>query len=245
MPSAISRTDELAEAEQLIDKFYLGTISHKELAKAVGLKWFRLNCFYYIKDKNGKKVKFRPNPEQRRYYLNGHNRDVILKARQLGFTTFKMISSLDECLFHKDFGAGVICHSLDDARDIFRNKIKYAYQHLKREDINRLFAGLHKTGHTKGLYQLPTAAMDQAAHTFSATARAFALAQATEAAHSRICTSQSSARYAASIPRRPKRSLPALTRPLVLTALSRWSLPLRAERGDSLTPAKTLSTCTN
>lgn len=79
-----------------------------------------------------------------------------------------MISSLDECLFHKDFGAGVICHSLDDARDIFRNKIKYAYQHLKREDINRLFAGLHKTGHTKGLYQLPTAAMDQAgAYVFS------------------------------------------------------------------------------
>lgn len=160
--SATSRTEEVERADQLIDKFYGGSITYPELAEAVTLKWFRLNCFYYIKDKNGKKVKFRPNTEQRRYYLNGHNRDVILKARQLGFTTFKMISSLDHSLFHKDFSAGVICHSLDDARDIFRNKIKYAYNNLKRGDINTLFKGLHKAKLTKALYQLPVASMDQA-----------------------------------------------------------------------------------
>ena len=162
MPLPISRNDEVAEADGYVDRFYSDNLPLRDLAKAVTLKWFRLNCFYYIKDKNGKKVKFRPNTEQRRYYLNGHNRDVILKARQLGFTTFKMISSLDHCLFHKDFTAGVICHSLDDARDIFRNKIKYAYQHIRRADINTLFRVMHRDGLAAGLYQLPAASMDQA-----------------------------------------------------------------------------------
>jgi hypothetical protein len=162
MRLATSRQIEVETADAYIAKFYDKTITLPELAKAVTLKWFRLNCFYFIKDKNGKRVKFRPNQEQRRYYANGHHRDVILKARQLGFTTLKMVSSLDSCLFHKDFSAGVICHSLDDARDIFRNKIKYAYQQMKRADINAIFKAIDRAGLSRSLYQLPKAKTDQA-----------------------------------------------------------------------------------
>ena len=161
MQSATSRKIEVETAEPLIKKFYDKTITLDELGKAVQLKWFRLNCFYYIKDKNGKKIKFRPNREQRKYYIDSHKRDVILKARQLGFTTFKMISNLDTCLFKKNFSAGVICHSLEDAKDIFRNKIKFAYESLKIESINKIFFELFESKIFKKVFTLPTPLTDK------------------------------------------------------------------------------------
>ena len=44
-----------------------------------------------------------------------------------------MISDLDDCLFIENFSAGCICHNLEDAKDIFRNKIKFAYQNINDE----------------------------------------------------------------------------------------------------------------
>jgi hypothetical protein len=117
-------------------KDYLSRLSKltlSELIDAMSYKWFRLNTLYHIKDKNGKKVLFEPNQEQEEFYLNTHGRDIILKARQLGFTTFKMVSDLDDCLFTPNHTAGCICHNLDDAKDIFRNKIKYAYQNISEQ----------------------------------------------------------------------------------------------------------------
>lgn len=108
-------------------------LNHEELADAMTYKWFRLNTLYCIKNKFGKKVQFIPNEEQEQFYLGKHGRDIILKARQLGFTTMKMIMDLDECLFTENFSAGCIAHNLEDAKDIFRNKIKYAYQNITQE----------------------------------------------------------------------------------------------------------------
>lgn len=108
----------------------INQLSRDELADALTYKWFRLSNLYHIKDKNGKKILFEPNQEQELFYLGYHGRDIILKARQLGFTTFKMISDLDDCLFNSNHSAGCICHNLDDAKDIFRNKIKFAYQNI-------------------------------------------------------------------------------------------------------------------
>lgn len=109
------------------------SLTDDELADAFSFKWFRLNTLYFIKDKSGKKILFTPNQEQEAFYLNQHGRDIILKARQLGFTTFKMISDLDDCLFIDNFSAGCICHNLEDAKDIYRNKIKFAYQSISDE----------------------------------------------------------------------------------------------------------------
>ncbi|MEG1651992.1 MAG: terminase [Hafnia sp.] len=83
---------------------------------------------YYIKDKDGQKVLFTPNSAQEDYYTSSHQSDIILKARQLGFTTFKMVHDLDTCLFRKNFSAGCIAHSDKDAKDIYRNKIRFAYE---------------------------------------------------------------------------------------------------------------------
>jgi len=57
-------------------------------------------------------------------------REVILKARQRGFTTFIDIYALDSCLFNSNFTAGIIAHSLEDSKKIFRTKVKFPYDNL-------------------------------------------------------------------------------------------------------------------
>lgn len=49
-------------------------------------KW-RLSNLYYIKDKSGNKVLFEPNWAQLEL-LKPHYLNIILKARQLGVTTY-------------------------------------------------------------------------------------------------------------------------------------------------------------
>jgi len=111
----------------------LESLTYDDLAEAMTYKWFRLNVLYNIKNKDGTKVLFTPNAEQEAFYVEQHCRDIILKARQLGFTTFKMISDLDDCLFIENFAAGCICHDLTSAKDIYRNKIRFAYRNITVE----------------------------------------------------------------------------------------------------------------
>lgn len=118
----------------------LDDLTIDDLLDALTYKWFRLNTLYHIKDKSGKKVLFTPNQEQEDFYVNQHGRDIILKARQLGFTTFKMLSDLDDCLFTQNFSAGCICHNMDSAKDIFRNKIKFAYTNITDEQRELLLS---------------------------------------------------------------------------------------------------------
>ncbi|MFW0776130.1 MAG: hypothetical protein ACN2B6_00220 [Rickettsiales bacterium] len=128
----MDKSKEVRLAAPYISKFRNGTITEAEFRRAVGLKWFRLNCFYYIKDANGKRVLFLCNEAQIEFYENQHGNDTILKGRQMGFTTFKMIHDLDSCLFNSDtFAAGCIAHNDKAAKDIYRNKIRYAYRNIK------------------------------------------------------------------------------------------------------------------
>lgn len=98
------------------------------LAKLKDRLW-RLNHLYLITDKNGKKVRFKMTPEQLAYYDGEHTRNVILKARQLGFTTEVCIIQLDAALFESSRCA-MIAHTLFDAKRLFREKVKYAYDLL-------------------------------------------------------------------------------------------------------------------
>lgn len=91
---------------------------------------WRLSNLYYITDKSGNKVKFRLNWAQKALYKNMWFLCVILKARQLGMTTFIQIFMLDRCLFNKNIAAGVIAHNREDAEDFFNKKIKFAYLNL-------------------------------------------------------------------------------------------------------------------
>jgi hypothetical protein len=91
---------------------------------------WRLNNLYWIKDKRGRKVKFKFNPFQEKIFKNLWTFILILKSRQLGITTFFSILYLDAVLFENNQTAGIIAHKEKDAKVIFEDKIKFAFENL-------------------------------------------------------------------------------------------------------------------
>ncbi len=92
--------------------------------------YWRLENLYWVIDDNGHLRKFTLRPAIRDLLADLHWRNIILKARQLGFTTFIALYFLDSCLFTSDLRAGIVAHKLEAAQVIFRDKILYAYDHL-------------------------------------------------------------------------------------------------------------------
>lgn len=89
--------------------------------------------FYKIKNKEGKTQPFCMNEDQAKFLEERHGMDVVLKARQKGFTTVIQLDMLDDCLFIPNTGSGVIAHNLQDAEAFFADKIKFAYDELPAE----------------------------------------------------------------------------------------------------------------
>ena len=76
---------------------------------------------------------FRPNRAQRRFIKRLWHRNLILKARQLGFTTLIAILWLDHALFNADQRCGIIAQDREAAEAIFRDKVKFGYENLPPE----------------------------------------------------------------------------------------------------------------
>lgn len=89
--------------------------------------------FYMVQDEEGRSVPFRLRPIQEQFLNEQHGFDLLLKARQLGFTTMIQLDFLDDCLFIPNTAAGVIAHNREDAEAFFHNKIRFAYDHLPDE----------------------------------------------------------------------------------------------------------------
>lgn len=105
-------------------------ISIEEIrAKLSDPKW-RINNLYFIKDKDGNKIQFKLNPVQEELYDGLWNRVIIPKARQLGMTTFFSILYLDQMLFSENKTCIIIAHTEKDIKKIFKNKIRFAWEHL-------------------------------------------------------------------------------------------------------------------
>ena len=90
-------------------------------------QYWRLNHMYYILDKDGRVTRFRMNWAQTQLYRNMWHRNLILKARQLGMSTFTGMLMLDNCLHRKNFQAGIIDKSMPDAEEKL-DKIRFAMQ---------------------------------------------------------------------------------------------------------------------
>lgn len=93
------------------------------------IRW-RLDNLYYIKDRHGRKVKFKMNWAQKDILDNLWFFSLVLKARQLGITTFFCILYLDQVLFQANKTAGIIAHKQDDAKKFFNDKVKFAWDNL-------------------------------------------------------------------------------------------------------------------
>jgi hypothetical protein len=89
----------------------------------------RINNLYYILDKNGRKVMFRLNAPQSTLYYSLWYCNIILKARQLGISTFVCILFLDRCIFNSNQSAGIVAQTREDAESMFK-RIKFAYDNL-------------------------------------------------------------------------------------------------------------------
>ncbi|MEI7340461.1 terminase [Pectobacterium brasiliense] len=92
--------------------------------------WWRLNNLYKIENEKGQLVTFRMRPAQRRLFKQMHYRNIILKARQLGFSTAIDIYLLDQALFNKNIKCGIIAQDKTAAGEIFRTKISIPFDNL-------------------------------------------------------------------------------------------------------------------
>lgn len=91
---------------------------------------WRLEHLYYITNENGEKMLFKMKPPQKFLFRHRWFWNLILKARQLGMTTFISIFFLDSVLFSENQSALIIAHTLQSAREIFDTKIKFAFDNM-------------------------------------------------------------------------------------------------------------------
>ena len=101
-----------------------------ELGSKLSDVHWRLSNLYKIQNKDGEEVTFKPNTAQRDFINNCGRSDLILKSRQLGFTTLCSIIGLDEAIFYDNWKVGIIAHTRDDANKIFASKVKFPYDKL-------------------------------------------------------------------------------------------------------------------
>ena len=94
-------------------------------------RW-RLNNLYYIQDKLGDVVLFELNAAQAKLLDDLHFLNIILKARQMGFSTFILILALDCCIFNSNFAAGLVADTIDNAKGLLK-RIKFAYERMPSE----------------------------------------------------------------------------------------------------------------
>ena len=115
-------------------------MAESELAEILNDPIKRISTLYKIivkdndDDESGLVAQFKPNRAQRRLIKRLHNRNLILKARQLGFSTLVCILWLDTALFSKDpMRCGIIAQDKEAAENLFRGKILFAYDNLPEE----------------------------------------------------------------------------------------------------------------
>lgn len=111
---------------------------------------WRLENLYTVINEDGELVKFKLRPAQRELLRNMHYKNIILKARQLGFTTFICIFLLDYALFNRNKQIGIIGPTQTDTGVIFR-KIRVAWENFSPEI--KKFLGLATSGDSKVEYE--------------------------------------------------------------------------------------------
>lgn len=110
-------------------------------------KEWRLDHLYKIRNKEGQLIQFKRNRAQKHYSENKALRNLILKSRQLGFTTYEAVDSLDDVLFTPNMDALMIAHNLEAGESIFTKKISFAWEKMP-EALRQLYGVDAKTSKT-------------------------------------------------------------------------------------------------
>lgn len=89
-------------------------------------KFWRMNHLYRVVNKDGNSVPFRLNEIQTAVFHGLHNRNIILKARQVGLSTLAVLYLMDEAIFTRHLPCGIVSYSLEHGQHIFRRIIGHA-----------------------------------------------------------------------------------------------------------------------
>lgn len=92
-------------------------------------RW-RLTNLYWIPDKKGNKVLFRPNWSQLQLLKQLTVQHLILKARKLGMSTLLNLLGLDLSLWNDNHESAIIAHENKAMEKLFRRHVKYPWDHL-------------------------------------------------------------------------------------------------------------------
>ena len=103
-----------------------------ELKKNLKDKDWRIQNLYKIRTKKGTISTLKYNPAQAAYMKARTKRDIILKARQLGFSTLKLIEMLDRTIWSPNTTSVIIAHKRESVQKLFRI-IKFAYDNWPAE----------------------------------------------------------------------------------------------------------------
>lgn len=102
-------------------------------------KYWRMNNLYKIVDKSGRLSRFKFNKEQQQIWDECFNEQGImccipdvLKARQVGVTTFFALIYFDDCVWHNNMTCYIQSHEQDSIKKIFRY-VKVAYDNMPEE----------------------------------------------------------------------------------------------------------------
>ena len=102
------------------------------LLNTLGNQVWRLNHLYEVEDEYGQIVPFKPRIAQQDLIENLHSLNLILKARQLGFSTLIGLFGLDCCLFNSNFSFGIVADTRDNSAALL-GRIKNSFDRLPDE----------------------------------------------------------------------------------------------------------------
>jgi len=104
-------------------------MNEKEALECLADKNWRKNHLYKIKTKDKRLAIMVGNEAQEDYREKQTDRDIILKARQLGFSTEKIIDYLDETVTNRNTTSAILAHKKEKVQTLFEIA-KLAYKYL-------------------------------------------------------------------------------------------------------------------
>ena len=103
-----------------------GTPAFKALRDKFADRDRRMDTIYAILNEQGVIVPYHRRVAQAKYARDQWLLDIIVKARQIGFSSEIAIDICDHCIWRRNFTAGIIDYTLDDAK-LKLQKVRTAY----------------------------------------------------------------------------------------------------------------------
>ena len=107
-------------------------LTEEQAVKMLGDKTWRMSHLYKIKTKEKKLITYKRNLAQQDYSENKTDNNIILKARQLGFSTECLIDIFDETISQPNINSAIVAHERDKVTKLFET-VKRAYDYMPVE----------------------------------------------------------------------------------------------------------------